>query len=55
MPFVLEHPNLDRTEENYLYFDPGDGRLIKKTWHKDGTKSVSSLENTLVKSGNRIQ
>jgi hypothetical protein len=29
MPFVLEHPNLDRTEENYLYFDPGDGRLIK--------------------------
>jgi catechol 2,3-dioxygenase-like lactoylglutathione lyase family enzyme len=28
MPFVFEQPNLDRPEENHLYFDPGDGRLI---------------------------
>ena len=28
MPFVFEQPNLDRAEENHLYFDPGDGRLI---------------------------
>jgi catechol 2,3-dioxygenase-like lactoylglutathione lyase family enzyme len=28
MPFVFEQPNLDRDEENHLYFDPGDGRLI---------------------------
>jgi catechol 2,3-dioxygenase-like lactoylglutathione lyase family enzyme len=28
MPFVFEQPNLDRPEENHVYFDPGDGRLI---------------------------
>lgn len=28
MPMVFEQPNLDRPEENHLYFDPGDGRLI---------------------------
>jgi catechol 2,3-dioxygenase-like lactoylglutathione lyase family enzyme len=28
MPFVFEQPNLDRPQENHLYFDPGDGRLI---------------------------
>jgi glyoxalase family protein len=28
MPFVFEQPNLDRPEENHIYFDPGDGRLI---------------------------
>lgn len=28
MPFIFEQPNLDRPEENHLYFDPGDGRLI---------------------------
>ena len=28
MPFVFEQPNLDRSEESHLYFDPGDGRLI---------------------------
>ena len=28
MPFVFEQPNLDVAEENHLYFDPGDGRLI---------------------------
>ena len=28
MPLVLEQPNLDVPEEEHLYFDPGDGRLI---------------------------
>jgi catechol 2,3-dioxygenase-like lactoylglutathione lyase family enzyme len=28
MPFVMEQPNLGRAEENHLYFDPGDGRLL---------------------------
>lgn len=28
MPFLFEQPNLDAPEENHLYFDPGDGRLV---------------------------
>jgi catechol 2,3-dioxygenase-like lactoylglutathione lyase family enzyme len=28
MPFVFEQPNLDDAEQNHLYFDPGDGRLV---------------------------
>jgi glyoxalase family protein len=28
MPFLFEQPNLDQPEQNHLYFDPGDGRLI---------------------------
>ena len=28
MRFIFEQPNLDRSEESHLYFDPGDGRLI---------------------------
>ena len=28
MRLILEQPNLGRPEENHLYFDPGDGRLI---------------------------
>jgi glyoxalase family protein len=28
MRFVFEQPNLDDHEQNHLYFDPGDGRLI---------------------------
>ena len=28
MPFIFEQPNLDVPEDNHLYFDPGDGRLI---------------------------
>ena len=28
MPFIFEQPNLDRPEENHLYFEPGDGILI---------------------------
>ena len=28
MRFIFEQPNLGRPDENHLYFDPGDGRLI---------------------------
>ena len=28
MRLIFEQPNLGRPEENHLYFDPGDGRLI---------------------------
>jgi glyoxalase family protein len=28
MPFVFEQPNLGKPDENHVYFDPGDGRLI---------------------------
>jgi len=28
MPFIMEQPNLGNPEENHLYFDPGDGRLL---------------------------
>ena len=28
MRFVFEQPNLGKPDENHLYFDPGDGRLI---------------------------
>ena len=28
MPFIFEQPNLDNVDENHLYFDPGDSRLI---------------------------
>lgn len=28
MPFIFEQPNLSRPDENHLYFDPGDGRLL---------------------------
>ena len=28
MPFIFEQPNLGNPNENHLYFDPGDGRLL---------------------------
>lgn len=34
MPFVFEQPNLDAPEENHLYFDPGDGRLVTIFTHE---------------------
>jgi glyoxalase family protein len=39
MRFVFEQPNLDDHEQNHLYFDPGDGRLItiftREDWQVD--------------------
>jgi glyoxalase family protein len=28
MPFIFEQPNLGKPDENHIYFDPGDGRLL---------------------------
>ena len=28
MPYLFEQPNLGKADENHLYFDPGDGRLL---------------------------
>ena len=28
LPFLFEQPNLGKADENHLYFDPGDGRLL---------------------------
>ncbi len=28
MPFIFEQPNLGKSDENHIYFDPGDGRLL---------------------------
>jgi catechol 2,3-dioxygenase-like lactoylglutathione lyase family enzyme len=41
MPLVFEQPNLDAADQNHIYFDPGDGRLItvftSENWQKDST------------------
>jgi glyoxalase family protein len=41
MPFVFEQPNLDAPDQNHLYFDPGDGRLItvftSENWQKESS------------------
>src|SRR5262245_3034979 len=41
MPFVFEQPNLDAPDQNHIYFDPGDGRLItvftSESWQKNST------------------
>jgi catechol 2,3-dioxygenase-like lactoylglutathione lyase family enzyme len=37
MPFIFEQPNLGKPDENHLYFDPGDGRLL--TVFTDETKT----------------
>lgn len=47
MPFIFEQPNLDVPEENHLYFDPGDGRLITVFTHESrvptGEKNVEDV------------
>ena len=35
MRLLFEQPNLGRPEENHLYFDPGDGRLITVFTNED--------------------
>ena len=42
MPFVFEQPNLDNADENHLYFDPGDGRLIT-IFCNEGRKPVHKV------------
>src|SRR5262245_41509160 len=49
MPLVFEQPNLDVPEENHLYFDPGDGRLItffvRPTRQNDPTPNPQGIGN----------
>lgn len=49
MPFIFEQPNLDVPEENHLYFDPGDGRLItvftRESRHPDSTPNPQGIGN----------
>ncbi|MEZ5924909.1 MAG: VOC family protein [Hyphomicrobiaceae bacterium] len=49
MPFVFEQPNLDAPDQNHLYFDPGDGRLItvftSESWTKDSTPNPTNAGN----------
>ena len=49
MPFVFEQPNLDDDQQNHLYFDPGDGRLItvftREDWPRDKTANPNEPGN----------
>src|SRR5579864_1381716 len=49
MPLVFEQPNLDVPEENHLYFDAGDGRLItffvRPTRTNDPTPNPEGIGN----------
>jgi len=49
MPFIFEQPNLDVPEENHLYFDPGDGRLltyfVRPTRQNDPTPNPEGIGN----------
>ena len=49
MPFVFEQPNLDAPEQNHLYFDPGDGRLItiftSEDWKPDASPNPNGVGN----------
>lgn len=49
MPLVFEQPNLDVPEENHLYFDAGDGRLItffvRPTRVNDPTPNPQNIGN----------
>lgn len=49
MPFVFEQPNLDAPDQNHLYFDPGDGRLItiftNESWQRDPTPNPTNVGN----------
>jgi catechol 2,3-dioxygenase-like lactoylglutathione lyase family enzyme len=41
MPLIFEQPNLDRPEENHLYFEPGDGSLITVFTNEDRQPDAS--------------
>src|SRR5919201_6122450 len=49
MPLVFEQPNLDVPEENHLYFDTGDGRLltffVRPTRTNDPTPNPEGIGN----------
>jgi len=52
MPFVLEQPNLGKPDENHLYFDPGDGRLLtvftsetRQDARRDAPREIGCVEH----------
>jgi len=52
MRFVFEQPNLGKPEENHLYFDPGDGRLLtvftdesRAPAHRPAPRDVGCVEH----------
>jgi len=49
MPFVFSQPNLDVPDEEHLYFDPGDGRLmtffVRPTRVDDPTPNPQGIGN----------
>ena len=49
MPLIFEQPNLDVPEQNHLYFDPGDGRLMtvftREDWRPDATPNPEGIGN----------
>lgn len=49
MPLVFEQPNLDAPDQNHLYFDPGDGRLItiftSEDWRPDPAPNPTHTGN----------
>ena len=49
MPFVFSQPNLDVPDEEHLYFDPGDGRLmtffVRPTRVNDPTPNPQGIGN----------
>ncbi|MES2521680.1 MAG: VOC family protein [Gemmatimonadota bacterium] len=52
MPFLFEQPNLGKPDENHLYFDPGDGRLLTvftdethAAAHRPAPREIGSVEH----------
>ena len=52
MPFLFEQPNLGKPDENHLYFDPGDGRLItvftnetREDARRDAPREIGCVEH----------
>ena len=52
MPFIFEQPNLGKPDENHLYFDPGDGRLLtvftnesREDAHRPAPRDVGCVEH----------
>lgn len=52
MPFIFEQPNLGKPDENHLYFDPGDGRLLtvftnesRKDAGRDAPREMGCVEH----------
>jgi glyoxalase family protein len=52
MPFIFEQPNLGKPDENHLYFDPGDGRLLtvftnesREDARRDAPRDIGCVEH----------